>query len=178
MMYLSQITMLYTLNLHSAVCPEKAMAPHSSTLAWKIPWTEEPGRLQSMGSRGVRHDWATSLFTFMHWGRKWQPTPVFLPEESQGWRSLVGCRLWGCTESDTTSGLNCFSYDMDSTLLTCRTFQMDSNLLYLLTWHINSLACCSPWDHSQTQLSYWTTTKDTFLKFHKTEKFHPSPVGL
>ena len=35
---------------------EKAMAPHSSTLAWKIPWTEEPGRLQSMGSLRVRHD--------------------------------------------------------------------------------------------------------------------------
>ena len=56
------------------------MAPHSSTLAWKIPWTEEPGGLQSMGSLGVRHDWATSLslFTFTHWRRKWQPTPVFL----------------------------------------------------------------------------------------------------
>ena len=39
---------------------------------------------------------------FMHWRRKWQPTPVFLPGESQGWRSLVGCRLWGRTESDTT----------------------------------------------------------------------------
>ena len=84
--------------------PEKAMAPHSSTLAWKIPWTEEPGRLQSMGSWRVGHDWATSrsLFTFMHWRRKWQPTPVFLPGESQGRRSLVGCRLWGHTESDTT----------------------------------------------------------------------------
>ena len=81
---------------------EKAMAPHSSTLAWKIPWTEEPGRLQSMGSLGVGYDWATSLFTFMHWRRKWQPTPVFLPGESQGWGSLVGCRLWGHTESDTT----------------------------------------------------------------------------
>ena len=57
---------------------EKAMAPHSSTLAWKIPWMEEPGRLQSMGSLRVRHDWVTSLslFTFMHWRRKWQPTPV------------------------------------------------------------------------------------------------------
>ena len=76
---------------------EKAMAPHSSTLAWKIPWMEEPGGLQSMGSQRVRHDWATSLwlFTFMHWRRKWQPTPVFLPGESQGRRSLVGCRLWG-----------------------------------------------------------------------------------
>ena len=83
---------------------EKAMAPHSSTLAWKIPWTEEPGGLQSMGSRRVRHDWTTSLslFTFMHWRRKWQPTPVFLPGESQGRQSLVGCRLWGRTESDTT----------------------------------------------------------------------------
>ena len=41
-------------------------------------------------------------FTFMHWKRKWQPTPVFLPGESQGWGNLVGCRLWGRTESDTT----------------------------------------------------------------------------
>ena len=83
---------------------EKAMAPHSSTLAWKIPRMEEPGRLQSMGSRRVGHDWATSLslFTFMHWRRKWQPTPVFLPGESQGRRSLVGCCLWDRTESDMT----------------------------------------------------------------------------
>ena len=83
---------------------EKAMATCSSTLAWKIPWMEEPGRLQSMGSLRVGHDWATllSLFTFMHWRRKWQPSPVFLPGESQGWRSLVGCCLWGRTESDTT----------------------------------------------------------------------------
>ena len=80
------------------------MAPHSSTLAWKIPWAEEPGRLQSMGSLRVRHDCTTSLslFTFMHWRRKWQPTPVFLHGESQGRGSLVGCRLWGRTELDTT----------------------------------------------------------------------------
>ena len=79
------------------------MAPHSSALAWRIPWTEEPGRLQSMGSRRVGHDQATSLslFTFMHWRRKWQPTPEFLTGESQGRGSLVGCRLWGRTESDT-----------------------------------------------------------------------------
>ena len=83
---------------------EKAMATHSSTLAWKIPWTEEPGRLQSMGLLRVGHDWATSLwlFTFLHWRRKWQPTLVFLPGESQRWGSLVGCPLWGRTESDTT----------------------------------------------------------------------------
>ena len=66
---------------------EKAVAPHSSTLAWKIPWMEEPGGLQSVGSLRVGQDWAVSLslFTFMHWRRKWQPTPVFLPGESQGW---------------------------------------------------------------------------------------------
>ena len=83
---------------------EKAMATHSSTLAWKIQWAEEPGRLQSMGSLGVGHDWATSLslFTLMHWRRKWQPTPVFLPGKSQGRGSLVGYRLWSRTESDTT----------------------------------------------------------------------------
>ena len=80
------------------------MAPHSSTLAWKIPWMEEPGRLQSMGPQRVGHDWVTSLslFTFMHWRRKWQPTPVFLPEESRGRGNLVGCHLWGRTESDMT----------------------------------------------------------------------------
>ena len=78
------------------------MAPHSSTLAWKIPWTEEPGRLQSMESLRVRHNWVTSLslFTFMHWRRKWQPTPVFLPGESQGRGSLMGCRH-GVAQSQT-----------------------------------------------------------------------------
>ena len=87
---------------------EKAMAPHSSTLAWKIPWVEEPGRLLSMGSLRVGHDGVTllSLFTLMHWRRKWQPTPVFLPGESQGRGRLVGCRLWGRTESDTTERLH------------------------------------------------------------------------
>ena len=79
------------------------MAPHSSTLAWKIPWMEEPGKLQSMGSLGVRHD-CDFTFTFhLHaLERKWQPTSVFLPGESQGQGSLVGCCLWGHTESDTT----------------------------------------------------------------------------
>ena len=78
---------------------EKVMATHSSTLAWKIPWMEEPGRLQS---RELLSRVRLSDFTFMHWRRKWQPTPVFLPGESQGWWSLAGCRLWGRTELDTT----------------------------------------------------------------------------
>ena len=65
------------------------------------------GGLQSMGSLRVGHDWATSLslFTFLHW-RKWQPPPVFLPGEFQEQGSLVGFRLWGRTESDTTERLN------------------------------------------------------------------------
>ena len=91
----------FTFHFHGL---EKEMAAHSSILAWKIPWMEEPGRLRSVGSLRFRHDWANSLslFTFMHCRRKWQPTPVFLPGESQGWGSLVGCRLWGRTELDTT----------------------------------------------------------------------------
>ena len=68
------------------------------------PWTEESGGLRSIGSLQVGHNWVTSLslFTFPHWRTKWQPTPVFLPGESQRRGSLVGFRLWGRTESDTT----------------------------------------------------------------------------
>ena len=78
------------------------MAAHSSTLAWKIAWTEEPGRVQSMESLRVRHDWVTSLplFTFMHWRRKWQPTPVFLPGESQG-RGAWWAAVYGVAQSQT-----------------------------------------------------------------------------
>ena len=63
---------------------------------------EELGRLQSMGSLRVGLDWATSLslFTFMHWRRKWQPTPMFLPGESQGRGSLVAA-VYGITQSWT-----------------------------------------------------------------------------
>ena len=72
-----------------------------SSICWPRVWGLY---LQSMGLLRVRHDWAMSLslFTFMHWRRKGQPTPVFLPGESQGQGSLAGCRLWGRTESDTT----------------------------------------------------------------------------
>ena len=94
--------------IHSASLLEKALAPYSSTLAWKFSWTEEPGRLLSMGLLRVGHDWVTSLSlsTFMHWRRKWQATPVFLPGESQGWGSLVGCRLWGHTVGHDWSNLS------------------------------------------------------------------------
>jgi len=80
----------------------QATWPTPVLLPGKIPWMEEPGRLQSMGLRRVGHDWATSLslFTFMHWRRKWQPTPVFLPGESQGWGSLMGA-VYGLAQSPT-----------------------------------------------------------------------------
>ena len=72
------------------------MAPYSSTLAWKIPWMEEPV------VHGVIKGWTrlsdlTFTFPFMQWRRKWKPTPVFLPGESQERGSLVGCLLC-CTE--------------------------------------------------------------------------------
>ena len=81
------------------------MAPHSGILAWKIPWMEEPGRLHAV--HGVTEGQTrlsdfTFTFHFHALEKNWQPTPVFLPGESQGRGSLIGCRLWGRTESDTT----------------------------------------------------------------------------
>ena len=113
----------FTFHFHAL---EKEMATHSSVLAWRIPGTGEPGGLPSMGSHRVIHDWSDlaaatflnlinksfpnhsylldfcKVFMRWYWRKKWQPTPVFLPGESQGWGSLVGCCLWGHTESDTT----------------------------------------------------------------------------
>ena len=112
---------------------EKAMAPHSSTLAWQIPWTEEPDRLQSMGSLGVRHDWETSLslFTFIHWRRKWQPSPVFLPGESQG-RGAWWAAVYGVTQSQTRLKW-----------LSSMVFQAFLLFFYLLWWSlISDFWCC------------------------------------
>ena len=92
----SRKTVSKRFNITSGLSTEKAMATHSSTLAWKIPWMEDPDRLQCMGSLRVGHNSAISLslFTFIHWRRKWQPTPVFLPGESQGrgawWAAVYG----------------------------------------------------------------------------------------
>ena len=74
----------------------------SPTLAWKIPWTEEPGRLQSMVSWRVGHDWATSLslFTFMHWRREWNPLQCSClenPRDGGAWWAAVS----GVTQSRT-----------------------------------------------------------------------------
>ena len=79
--------------------------PFLPSLSSLIPSFPPPSHhpLLHLANTQSPHDWAPSLslFTFMHWGRKWQPTPVFLPGESQGRGSLVGCCLWGRTESDT-----------------------------------------------------------------------------
>jgi len=116
------------------------MVTHSSTLAWKIPWMEEPGGLQSMGSLGVSHNWATSLslFTFMHWRRKWQPTLVFLPGESQGWGSLVGCHLWCRTESDLAAAAAALVVDWEhSWTRSGILFACVSTVLLLKVWLMN-----------------------------------------
>ena len=124
------------------------MAPHSSTLAWKIPWTAEPGRLQSMGSLRVGHDWVTSLslFTFMHWRRKWQPTPVFLPGESQGrgawWASVYGIvqsqtQLKRLSSSSSSKPIYAFSINFTS-----------ADRLLTLQWEFRPLAISDVFSHS------------------------------
>ena len=124
---------------------EKEMATHSSILAWRIPCTEEPGGIQSLGSQRVGHDWAANTLNLCHildsacnqyymvfvfcltyftwynhhlqmalflyfygyvmfhfWRRQWHPTPVLSPGKPHVWGSLLGCCLWGHTESDKT----------------------------------------------------------------------------
>ena len=91
--------------------------------------------LPSMGSHRVRHDWATSLslFIFRHWRRKWQPTPVFLPGESQGWGSLVGCRLWGCRVGHDWSDLAAAAADLHLLPRSdCTALQLPKKCTYLI----------------------------------------------
>ena len=76
------------------------MAAHSRIFAWRIPWKEESGRLWSMGLQRFGHN-SSDLRR-----RRWQPTPVLLPGNSHGRRSLVGCSPWGCEELDMTKWLH------------------------------------------------------------------------
>ena len=80
---------------------EKVMVPHSSTLAWKLPWTEEPGGLQSKGSLRVGHDWATSLFS-LSWigegnGNPLQCSCLENPRDGGAWWAAV----YGVAQSRT-----------------------------------------------------------------------------
>ena len=142
---------------------EKAMAPHSSTLAWKIPWTEEPGALQSMGSLRVGHDWATSLslFTFMHWRRKWRPTPVFLPGESQG-RGAWWAAVYGVAQSRTR--LKRFSSSSQQLpLWVC--------ILYRNFWSFPGTTCLPP----QLQVTKMKPYKPCFADL--SQPIHFQPIG-
>ena len=121
------------------------MASHSSTLAWKISWMEEPGRLQSMGLLRVRHDWATSLslFPFMHWRRKWQPTPVLLPGESQGQRAWWAS-VYGVAQSRTR--LKWLSSSSSNKLNSChqsgRKIHPKVMIKHIQCWKYKRLFCC------------------------------------
>ena len=99
---LQQNQLLSTMESSKEVSSEKTMGPHSSTLAWKNPMDGGAWWAAVYGVPKSRARLSDFTFTFMHWRRKWQPTPVFSPGESQGQASLVGCRLWGRTKSDTT----------------------------------------------------------------------------
>ena len=170
---------------------EKVMAPHSSTLAWKIPWTEEPGGLQSMGSLRVRHDWTTSLsiFTFMHWRRKWQPTRVLawrIPGTGEpgglpsmwshrlrhDWRDLVAAAAW-----KNFSGSE-WSFDVGKDR---RQKEKGMTADKMVGWHhrLNafefeqvlgdgegqgSLACRSPWGHKESDTTEWLTNNNRRVK--------------
>ena len=86
-------------------CQRMFKIPHTSKVATHSTCLENPmsrGAWQAAVRGVAKSQTGLSLFTFMHWRRKWQPTPVFLSGESQRWGSLVGCRLWGRTGSDTT----------------------------------------------------------------------------
>ena len=137
--------------------PKKGNAKECSnyrTIA--LIWMEEPGALQLMGSLRVRHDWATSLSLFTHWRRKRQPTPVFLPGESQGWGSLVGCRLWGPTESDTTEAT---WQQQQHTLVQRKQWHPTPVLLPGKSHGQRSLEGCSPWGR-------WGSDTTEWLHFH------------
>ena len=155
-----------TFFVHIVCILEKAMASHSSTLAWEVPWMEEPGRLQSMGSRRVWRDWVTSLplFTFMHWRRKWQPTPVFLPGESQGRGSLVGCCLGSHRVGHDWSDLAA-----SVCILLCNTFKIVNRTYFM---PISSLHCLSGGGSGlitklcPTLVTLWTVSSLRDSSFH------------
>ena len=163
---------------------EKEMATHSSILAWRIPWMEEPGGLQSTGSQRVRHDWSTSLSLYIgfpsgssgkapacqcrrhkklgfdSWIRKipwrgaWQPTLEFLPGKSHGRRSLVGYSPWGRKESDTTERLHFHALEQE--MATCSS---------ILAWRIPgtgaSWAAVYGVAQSQTQLMWLSSNSSS-----------------
>src|SRR5574340_1213256 len=90
----------------------------------------------------------------MHWRRKWQPTPVFLPGESQGRGSLVGCRLWGRTESDTTEATSLSHFTF---MHWRRTWQPTPVFLPREPQGLRGLVGCRPWGHTDSDTTETTS---------------------
>ena len=137
------------------------MATRPSTLAWKTPWTEEPGGLQSMGSLGVGHDWATSLSlsTFMHWRRTWQAPAVFLPGESPGpgtwWAALCGVARGRLKRLSSSGGGSALSLGWSAThrlLVFCPALHSHS---HCVCWHSLASSQASSACLKQTLSKYW-----------------------
>ena len=131
------------------------MATHSSTLAWKIPRMEEPGRLQSMGSLRVGHNWVTSLslFTFMYWRRKWQPTRVLawrIPGTGEpGGLPSVGSHRVGHDWSDLAAAVGSFFKKIFFCTLELSMLSVYAQSSLILCDSMNfSLPGSCPWDFS------------------------------
>ena len=128
-----------------------------------------------MGLRRVGHDWATSLslFTFMHWRRQWQPTPVFLPGDSQGRGCLVGYCLWGRTESDTNWSDLAAAAAAAAAITIRKTFRIESRAWWLLEseeWKKGKNLECIQWHlsdqdllNSHHMIDYWQTIESTMV---------------
>ena len=121
-------------------------APHSSTLAWRIPWTEEPGRLQSMGLPRVGHDWATSLslFTFLHWRSAWSQREELCPW-LRSWGRRLGIRKGGIEPQECPWKFSSI-YPQNQRLPTL--------LLCALTYTSDFTGVCPPPPLSEKELTY------------------------
>ena len=129
---------------------EKAMATHSSTLARKIPWMEEPGMLQSMGSRRVGHNWATSLslFTFMHWrgnGNPLQCSCLKNPRDGGAWWAAVygvaQSRTWMKWLSSSSSTSKYVLVDILLVVFCSFIFPCDWMIIFSIMFRFLSLLC-------------------------------------
>ena len=160
------------------------MAPHSSTLAWKIPWTEEPCGLQSMGSLGVGHDWATEL----NWG-SWNPlqcSGLENPRDREAWWAAVygvaqsrtqlkrlgssSRKLEVCSQQSVAfHWLSCYGKEGSSFFLSCWAISSGcgSAPFWSLPTPVNWGFCLSVfYTHSQTQLEAYVCTHEHVPK-HK-----------
>ena len=133
---------------------EQVMAPHSSTLAWKIPWTEEPGRLQSMGSLRVRHDWTTSLSLFLSCIGEGNGNPLQCScLENPGDWGACWAAVYGVAQSRTRlKWLSSSSKDKLSSVHHWLHGHEFEQALGVGDGQ-GSLACCSPWSCRVGQLS-------------------------